>query len=79
MSEPAGNERAGPNGPGLRLSDVVMGFRQGDRRLDVLQGVNLAIAPPCLTTAGPRYAAGPSASFISFIISCRNFRRWRTC
>ncbi len=45
MSEPAGNERAGPNGPGLRLSDVVMGFRQGDRRLDVLQGVNLAIAP----------------------------------
>ena len=39
MSEPAGN------GPGLRLSGVVMGFRQGDRRLDVLQGVDLAIAP----------------------------------
>ncbi len=45
MSEPAGNERAGQNGAGLRLSRVVMGFRQGDRRLDVLQGVDLAVAP----------------------------------
>lgn len=30
---------------GLRLRQVVKSFRQGDRRLDVLQGVDLAIAP----------------------------------
>ena len=33
-SEPAVNERAAPNGAGLRLSGVVKGFRQGDRRLE---------------------------------------------
>ncbi|MDX1575930.1 MAG: ABC transporter ATP-binding protein [Kiloniellales bacterium] len=45
MSEPAANGPTGPRGPGLRLKGVVMGFRQGDRRLEVLQGVDLAIAP----------------------------------
>jgi lipoprotein-releasing system ATP-binding protein len=49
MSEPAQAAR-GPgtqtgSGRGLRLAGVVKSFRQGDRRLDVLQGVDLAIAP----------------------------------
>ena len=45
MSEPAAGGQAGRGGSGLRLTGVVMGFRQGDRRLQVLQGVDLSIAP----------------------------------
>jgi lipoprotein-releasing system ATP-binding protein len=45
MSEPAAGGQAGRGGSGLRLKGVVMGFRQGDRQLQVLQGVDLTIAP----------------------------------
>jgi len=51
MSEPASAARGAGTftgtcaGTGLRLAGVVKSFRQGDRRLDVLQGVDLAIAP----------------------------------
>jgi len=47
MSEPASqaNAPAAGTGAGLRLRGVVKSFRQGDRRLDVLQGADLAIAP----------------------------------
>ncbi len=45
MSEPAVSADAGRNGAGLRLAGVVKRFRQGDRQLEVLQGVDLAIAP----------------------------------
>ncbi len=45
MSEPGARGQTGPGGSGLRLRGVVMGFRQGDRRLEVLQGVDLEIAP----------------------------------
>ncbi len=45
MSELAANASAGGSRAGLRLRGVVKGFRQGDRRLDVLQGVDLAVAP----------------------------------
>ena len=45
MSEAAARAPAGRDPAGLRLKGVVKGFRQGDRRLDVLQGVDLAVAP----------------------------------
>ncbi len=51
------------NQPGLALDDVVKSFTQAGRQLDVLQGVNLAIAPGDLSVV-------PASIWLSLLYLC---------
>ena len=54
------------NGEGLRLSGIVKGFRQGGRRLEVLRGADLSIAPgEIIALAGPSGAGKSTLLHIS--------------